>query len=287
MRALVTGAAGFVGRHLAAALREAGWRVTTLDLRPPADLAIDLARDPLPQLPFDAVFHLAGCSSPAASREAPEETYAQNAEAAARLARALRRGRLVLASTSHVYGGGRGRPFDESCPAAPESPYASSKLCAEALARAAWKDTVVLRPFNHTGPGQTDAFVCPRIARQIVRAEAGLASPVIEVRDLAPRRDLFDVRDMARAYLLAAERGRPGEAYNVASGRAWSIREIVDMLRAESPAPLRVRGRSRDRSVRVGDAGKFRSHTGWKPCIPLRRTLRDLLDHERRELRLS
>ncbi len=283
MKALVTGAAGFVGCHLAAALRQARWKVTSLDCRPPADLVLDLARDRLPRLSFDAVFHLAGRASPAASVDAPGETYAANAEATARLARALRSGRLVLASSGHVYGRvpERENPIDESRAPVPPTPYAASKLCAEALALAAWKDTVVLRPFNHTGPGQSDAFVCPRIARQVARAEAGLAPPVVEVQDLAPRRDLFDVRDMARAYLLAAERGRPGEVYNVASGRAWSIREIVDLLRAESRVPLRVKGPSRDRSLRVGDASKFRRDTGWRPAIPLRQTLRDLLDHER------
>lgn len=280
MRALVTGGAGFVGRHLAAALRDAGWRAATLDRRPPADLVLDLERDPLPRLDYDAVFHLAGRASPAESQKDPEETYALNAEATARLARALRSGRLVFASTAHVYGPASG-PIDESCPTAPPSPYAASKLCAEALALAAWKETVVLRPFNHTGPGQSDAFVCPRIARQAARAEAGLAPPVIRVQDLAPRRDLFDVRDMARAYILAARRGRAGEIYNVASGRSWSVREIAERIRKECRVPLRIEGPSRDSSIRVGDASKFRRDTEWAPTIPLEQTLRDLLDHER------
>ena len=286
MKALVTGGAGFAGRHLAAALRGAGWKVATLDLRPPADLLLDLARDRLPPLRFDAVYHLAGRSAPAASIEAPEETYAANAEATARLARALRSGRLVLASTAHVYGPvpERENPIDESRPAVPPSPYAASKLCAEALALAAWKDTVVLRPFNHTGPGQSEDFVCPRIARQVARAEAGLGPPVIVVEDLAPRIDLFDVRDMARAYLLAAERGRAGEIYNVASGRAWSIRKIADFLRAAARVPLRVTGPSRDRGLRLGDASKFRRRPGWTPQIPLEQTLRDLLEYERSRL---
>jgi len=284
MKALITGAAGFAGRHLAAALREARWRVTTLDCRPPADLVLDLARSPLPRLSFDAVFHLAGRASPSASIDAPEETYGDNAETTRRLARSLRSGRLVLASSGQVYGHvpAPENPVDESRPPAPATPYAASKLCAESLALSAWKDVVVLRPFNHTGPGQSDEFVCPRIARQIARAEAGLASPVIEVLDLSPRLDLFDVRDMARAYVLAAERARPGEVYNVASGKAWSIRDIFEMLRAASRIPLRVRGPARDHSLRVGDSAKFRRDTGWKPLIPLRQTLRDLLEHERR-----
>ena len=284
MKALVTGGSGFVGRYLASALREAGWRVATLDCRPPADFVLDLARAPLPRLDYDAVFHLAGQARPAESMKAPEETYALNAEATARLARALRSGRFVFASSAHVYGPGSENSVDESFPTMPPNPYAASKLCAEALARAAWKDTVILRPFNHTGPGQSDAFVCPRIVRQVARAEAGLAPPVIRVQDLAPRRDLFDVRDMARAYILAAERARAGEVYNVASGRAWSVREIAERLRKESRVPLRIEGPSRDASLRVGDASKFRRDTGWKPLIPMERTLQDMLEYERRAL---
>ncbi len=283
MKALVTGASGFAGRHLAAALREAGWRVTTLDRVPPADIVLDLARDPIPPLSYDAVFHLAGRASPAASFDAPEETFADNAVATARLARAMRSGRLVLASSGHVYGDVSKvvNPIDESRPPRPASPYAASKLCAEALALAAWKETVVLRPFNHTGPGQSADFVCPHIARQVARAEAGSGPRVVEVHDLAPRRDLMDVRDMARAYLLAAERGRGGMAYNVASGRAWSIRRIAEIIISMARVPLRLKGPSRDRSVRIGDASLFRRHTGWKPRITIERTLADLLEHER------
>lgn len=287
MRALITGASGFVGGYLAAALREAGWAVTTLDRRPPADLVVDLERDALPRLTFDAVFHLAAFSNPSASREDPGAAYAANARGTARLARAIRAGRLVLASSCHVYGDvpAAENPVAESRLPRPRTPYASSKLCAEGLAKAAWKDVVVLRPFNHTGPGQSPPYVCPAIARQVARAEAGRGPRVLEVGALAPRRDFFDVRDMARAYVLAAERARPGETYNVASGRAVSIGEIVDGLLRRARVPLRVRGRPGRPSVLAGDASKFRRETGWRPRIGFERTLADLLEHERRRLR--
>lgn len=286
MRALITGGAGFAGRHLAAELRSAGWQVTTLDRRPPADILLDLASDPLPRLSFDVVFHLAGWAAPAASSRTPEDTYVANVEATGRLIHALRRGRLILASSGHVYGPvpEREGPADETRAPLPQTPYAASKLCAEALALAAWRDTVVLRPFNHTGPGQSDKFVCPRIARQVARAEAGRGPRRIAVEDLAPRIDLFDVRDMARAYRLAAERGRAGEIYNVATGRTWSIRTLVEIFRSLARVPLGIRGSCRDPRRCAGNASKFRRHTGWTPQIPLKRTLEDLLNHERSRL---
>ena len=140
---------------------------------------------------------------------------------------------------------------------------------------------IVTRPFNHTGPGQSDAYVCPRIARQIVRAESG-GPAVIEVGDRSPERDFFDVRDMALAYVRAAERGRAGEVYNVATGRPVSIGAILDLLVGMSRVPLKVRSRKGARTVLTGDPSKFRSTTGWVPQIPLPQTLSDLLASERK-----
>lgn len=279
--ALVTGAGGFVGRWLIAALREAGWRVTTLDRRGPADFRGDLAEMPLRGLPrVDAVFHLAGFARPAASLRAADETWRANAAGTARLARHARAERFILASSCQVYGFPP-RRVDESAPPRPPNPYAASKLCAEALARAARPDAVVLRPFNHTGPGQSPDYLCPKIARRIALAEAGRVPPVLEIQDLAPRRDFFDVRDMAQAYLRAAERARPGRTYNVTGGRAFSVEEIVELFLALARVRLRVRGRRGEPTLLSGDASKFRADTGWAPRIPFRRTLEDLLAYER------
>lgn len=285
--ALVTGAGGFVGRWLVAALREEGWKVHTLDRRGPADFRGDLATLPLRGLPrVEAVFHLAGFARPAASLGAADETYRANAIGTARLAHHARAERFILASSCQVYGFPP-RRVDESAPLRPPNPYAASKLCAEALARAARPDAVVLRPFNHTGPGQSPDYLCPGLARQIAEAEAGRRPPVLEVQDLAPRRDFFDVRDMARAYRLAAERARPGEIYNVTGGRAFSVEEIVRILLSLARIRLRVRGRREEPTLLSGDASKFRAATGWAPEIPLRQTLADLLEHERARVQLS
>ncbi|MFN3484811.1 MAG: NAD-dependent epimerase/dehydratase family protein [Planctomycetota bacterium] len=282
--ALVTGAGGFVGRWLVAALREEGWRVYTLDRHRPADFRGDLAGMPLGGLPrVAAVFHLAGWARPAASGQAAEETYRANALGTARLARHARAERFILASSCQIYGF-PSRRVDETAPPRPPNPYAASKLCGEALARAARPDAIILRPFNHTGPGQSHEYLGPGLARQVARAEAGQAPPVLHVQDLAPRRDFFDVRDMARAYLRAAERARPGETYNVTSEQTFSVEEIVEIFRGLSRIRLQVRGRRREATLLSGDASRFRHATGWEPRIPFRKTLADLLDYERARL---
>jgi GDP-4-dehydro-6-deoxy-D-mannose reductase len=286
MRAVVTGARGFVGTHLVETLRRAGWSVLTLDRRGPADVTGDLLRAPLRGLRADVVFHLAGFAQPGASAEAARECFETNAAATARLLREAPAGRFVVASTAHVYAAAP-RPVDEDARLDPRTPYAASKLCGEALARASGRDVVVLRPFNHTGPGQSDAYVCPRIARRIARAEAGLAPPVLELGALAPRFDCFDVRDMARAYLLAAERAPAGSTYNVGTGRPVAVGELARLLLSMSRRPLRLEAEPGEPSTRSGDASRFRAAVGWRPLLPLRRTLADLLEHERRAVRAS
>jgi GDP-4-dehydro-6-deoxy-D-mannose reductase len=282
MKALVTGAAGFVGRHLVSALRGAGWRVTTASRRGPADLQGDLLTIPLRHVSVDVVFHLAGFANPSASQQDPGAAYARNAAMTARVVREVGADRFVIASSCLVYGPREDRTA-ESAPVSPRTPYAASKLCGEALALSSGKDVVVLRPYNHTGPGQSPHYVCPSIALQIARAEAGTGPRVVRVGATAPRRDFFDVRDMARAYLRAADRGRRGEVYNVATGRPVEIGEVVRMLVAQARVPLRVvagRGRA---DVVSGDPSKFRAATGWRPEIPLSQTLLDLLNDERAE----
>jgi len=186
----------------------------------------------------------------------------------------------VLASSCQVYGASR-RPLRETDPLRPATPYSASKLCGEALAFAAGRPVIVLRPFNHTGPGQSEAYVCPRMARQIVRAEAGLQPRVVVLGARLPRLDFFDVRDMVRAYLLAAQRGCPGEVYNVATGRPVSIEGLARLLMSLSKVPLRLQAPPGSPTLLTGDSTKFRAATGWRPQIPLRQTLADLLAHER------
>src|SRR5579864_907614 len=261
--ALVTGPSGFVGTHLVRELRRAGWKVLTASRHAAADLSGDLLRIPLRGVSVDVVFHLAGFSSPQASVGHAADAFDANAATTGRIVRELRAGRFVIASSCQVYGP-QPEAATDSTPLLPQTPYAASKLCGEALALASGRDVVILRPYNHTGPGQSADFLCPGIAQQIVRAEAGRAAPEIRVRALAPRRDFFDVRDMARAYRLAGERGRPGAVYNVATGAPVSIGELARRLAAQSRIPLRVRGERGVADLISGNSARFRADTGWK-----------------------
>ena len=153
----------------------------------------------------------------------------------------------------------------------------------QAPRRARGLHVVVARAFNHTGPGQEPTFVCSDFARQIARIETSRERAVLRVGDLTARRDFLDVRDVVRAYVLLLEKGDAGEVYNVCSGKAWSIGEILEILRGYAGRPIAVeadpaRGRSEDVPTLVGSFAKLEAATGWRPGIPLERTLKDLLD---------
>jgi GDP-4-dehydro-6-deoxy-D-mannose reductase len=145
---------------------------------------------------------------------------------------------------------------------------------------------VVTRGFNHTGPRRGTIFVTSTYARQLAEIEAGLHEPVLMVGDLTPKRDWTDVRDMVRAYWLALEKGEPGEAYNVGSGRTWSVREMLDILLGMTKVKITTREdparlRPSDVPILWADISKFRTATGWAPKIPFERTLADLLQYWR------
>jgi GDP-4-dehydro-6-deoxy-D-mannose reductase len=182
----------------------------------------------------------------------------------------------------------------EDTPLQPASPYGLSKLAQEQLAlRSAAEDgldVVVARPFNHVGPGQNAEFALASFAHQIARIEAGLAPPVIRVGNLETRRDTTDVRDVVDAYLLLAARGRRGEVYNVCSGQAPVMRDLLDRLCALAAVPVRVeidpdRLRPNDVPCLVGDASRLAEQTGWSPRVPLERTLQDILNSARAAVR--
>ncbi len=152
--------------------------------------------------------------------------------------------------------------------------------------------TVRLRPFNHIGPRQNDRFVASDFAKQVAEVEAGLREPVIRVGNLESKRDFTDVRDMMRAYFLALERGAPGEVYNVGSGQAHSIRELLDTYLALTNVPIHVeqdptRARPSDTPITLCDASKFKRQTGWEPQIPFEQTLRDILEYWRERVKKS
>jgi len=146
---------------------------------------------------------------------------------------------------------------------------------------------VLTRSFNHIGPRQAPSFFASSVARQIARVEHGLAEPVLEVGNLEGRRDLTDVRDTVQAYQAIAERGVPGRVYNVCSGQAYRIGDILDALLSRASTPIAVRPdparyRPHDAPLVVGDRSRLTDELGWTPRIPIEQTLTDLLDHWRR-----
>jgi GDP-4-dehydro-6-deoxy-D-mannose reductase len=201
----------------------------------------------------------------------------------------------VVSSSAEVYGNvpTERQPITEDSPLEPLSPYAASKAAQDLLTaqyhRGYGMPTVRLRLFHHTGPGRPTQFVASSFAHQIARIEKGLDRPRLAVGNLEAIRDFTDVRDVTRAYWLAATRGVPGEVYNICSSRRTSIRRILDMLLANSEVEVEVevdpnRLRAADIPCLVGDHSKFSDTTGWQPEIPLAETLGDLLNWWRGEL---
>jgi GDP-4-dehydro-6-deoxy-D-mannose reductase len=246
------------------------------------------------------VFHLAALSSPAASWEDPAATIATNAGLEANLLAGLVKQnpmpRVVVVGSGDEYGRppGRARRLDEATPLRPLTPYGVSKVTQDLLALqyhlSHGLPAIRMRPFNHAGPRQAPHFAIASFAQQIARIELGKQPPILKVGNLEARRDYTDVRDIARAYLLAAEKGKPGEVYNVGSGTAPRLRELVDLLltMTRSKITLEVdpaRKHTAEADVYICDARRFARLTGWRPQIALERMLRDTLDDWRRHER--
>ena len=297
--ALVTGAHGFAGGHLVERLRADGDEVAgpasdELDLRA-AERTRRLVADVAPE----RVFHLAALASVGRSWDEPRRALLENQEMTLNVLEAVRAeapsARVMLASSGEVYGAPRELPLSEDAPLRPQNPYAVSKAAADLLgelyADAADLHVVRTRAFNHAGPGQSDDYVIGTITRQIAEAEAAGASEVVlHTGNPDSGRDFTDVRDVVAAYTLALD-AAPG-AYNVASERAVTVRDLVGMARGLTEITIRhevdpARVRDHDVPEVRGSAGKLRDATGWRPEIPLERTVADALEHWRRALRAA
>jgi GDP-4-dehydro-6-deoxy-D-mannose reductase len=299
VRALVTGAAGFVGRHLVAQLEAAGDEVIETDREQGLDI-LDL--DGLAALYGDGrpevVYHLAGQADVGGSWSRPVETFRVNAEGTMNVLLAAADAgvdRVLAVASADVYGQvpTDELPIGEDRPLRPHSPYGASKAAADLIALQAHLGrglgVIRARPFNHLGPGQSDRFVASALASRIAHNELD-GGDRIPVGDLTPRRDFTDVRDVVRAYRLLVERGEPGEAYNVCSGTDVSVQEIADRLVALADLPMTLATdpdllRPVDTPVLRGDPTRLREATGWTPEIPLEQTLADVLDDWRKRVR--
>ena len=292
MRALVTGAGGFVGGHLVRHLTACGddvvqleGRVDGIDITEPDEIT-----EAIVKAGPDAVYHLAGASDVGGSWAEPRATFMANAVGTLNVLEASREAgahRVLAVTSADVYGKVTEAelPLCEDQPLRPVSPYAASKVAADALAQQAWlghqMPVIRVRAFNHLGPGQSDKFVAPGLAARIARNERD-GGDEVPIGNLTPRRDVTDVRDVVRAYRLLIEHGEPGEAYNVCSGRAVAVEAIAEQLLAMARRPMRLvidpeLKRPVDIPVLVGDMSKLARATGWSPTVDLGTTLADVL----------
>jgi len=303
MRVLVTGADGFVGRHLCRHLRENGDEVIEAH-GPRADgagvpgLAVDVTRPDsvkacVAEARPEAVVHLAGQSSVARSHQDPALAFAVNAMGAVNLLVAIKesapKARMLLVGSGEMYGAvAPGTRAAEDAPLEPLSPYAAAKCAAEVaalqFARGYKLDIVCTRPFNHLGPGQDPNFVVPSFAAQIGRIKAGQAEPLLKVGDLSPIRDFSHVRDVVAAYRLLLHRGESGSAYNVCSGQGRTIRSLLDEMLQLSGVTARVeldpsRLRPAEIPSLVGDPSRLLA-LGWEPRLSATAALREVLDEQ-------
>lgn len=298
MRALITGATGFVGPHLTSHLMGHGDDVTGIGHGDGPDL---LDAEGWTQLVArakpDVIYHLAGFSDVGRSWKAPREAFRLNAEGTMSVLEAARLNkvkRVVVVSSADVYGiaSPASLPLAESAPIQPRSPYGASKQAAEALAhqysRGWGLDVIVVRPFNHIGPGQSTNFFAPAIATKIARAELAGGGKVTH-GDLSPERDFTDVRDVVRAYRLIATAGRNGCTYNVCTGKAVAMSSILDHLIGAAMVPISTEPdpelvRPVDLPVLRGSFDALQKDTGWEPSIELNETLADVLSDARQRI---
>ena len=302
---LVTGATGFAGSHLLDLLRAEGadlvaWRhhaapqtsdpgicwqeVNVLDRQ--------AVRRRLAALRPSVIYHLAGAAHVGQAWTNVEPTFAANVRGTHHLIEGLRdeqiETRVLIPSSAMVYAPSN-EPLTEDQPLLPPSPYGLSKLVQELAATDAGSaDVLVARAFNHIGPRQDGSYAAAGFARAIAGIESGRLSPELRVGNLDARRDLTDVRDCVRAYRTMVERGVPGRPYNVCSGRAVRIGDLLELLLSRSSARVRVtvdpaRYRPIDQPIVVGDPTRIATELGWTPSISLERTADDLLEYWRRQ----
>jgi GDP-4-dehydro-6-deoxy-D-mannose reductase len=295
MKALVTGAAGFVGRHLCAHLEAEGDAVVGVDRSDGPDLLDpDALTATLAEVAPDVVYHLGGWSDVGASWDEPLAAFEANAVGTLNLLQAcVAHGapRVLAVSSADVYGRVRPEelPIAEDAPFRPVTPYAASKIAADQVALQAWLgyglEVLRIRAFNHLGPGQTTRFVAPALAERIARNEAD-GTDAVPVGNLTPRRDITDVRDVVRAYRLLVLHGEPGEAYNVCTGRDLSIGELAERLVELAARPMQLvpdpaLQRPVETPVLRGDPTRLHTVTGWEPEVDLATTLADVLAEQR------
>jgi GDP-4-dehydro-6-deoxy-D-mannose reductase len=318
MRVLITGVNGFVGSHLSEYILNnnlgevyGSYRTKNEDFSNTKKImkkinfvecditdsySVDMT---IEEIKPDYIFHLAAQAFVPSSWKSPVETLNTNIIGSLNLFEAIKKNnkkiKIQIAGSSEEYGLVKENevPIKESNPLRPLSPYGVSKVAMDLLGyqyhQSYGLNIIRTRAFNHEGPRRGESYVTSNFAKQVALIEAGEQEPVINVGNLEAKRDFTDVRDMVKAYWLAVEKGIPGEVYNIASGKAYKIQEVVNILKKLSKKEFKVkqdpsRLRPSDVQILLGDSTKFRKQTGWKPEIPFEKTMEDLLDYWREKI---
>lgn len=316
MKALITGISGFAGSYLAEFLLDKGYEVFGTFYDKSTFSNIDNILDKIEifegdlrnynslktiieKIQPEEIYHLAAISFVPISLRDSRLTFDTNLYGTLNLYEAIIEieiaPKILFVGSADEYGivNENNLPIKENCPLNPINPYSISKASADYLSYFYFKNyhlnIIRVRPFNHIGPRQAPDFVCSSFAKQIVEIEKGIRDPKIMVGNLEVKRDFTDVRDMVRAYWLALQRGEMGEVYNISSGRAIQIKELLDNLLELSSKNIEIlkdpkRMRPSDNPVLLGDSAKFRGRSGWGPEIPLTKTLKDVLNYWRKVL---
>jgi GDP-4-dehydro-6-deoxy-D-mannose reductase len=316
VRALITGISGFVGSHLAEyLLANTDWQLSgtvygrvdnishlrdRLALYPAELSRAEVVRFVIEEARPDYIFHLAAQPLPSLSRVDPWFTLENNIRVQLNILEIVAqmglKARVLVVGSSEEYGlvSAAALPVDELTPLRPVTPYAVSKIAQDFLGLQYYLshgvEAVRVRPFNHIGPRQRLGFVAPDFACQIAEIEAGRRPPAVSVGNLDQQRDFSDVRDIVRGYHLALTEGAAGEVYNLGSGQAYPVQQLLDTLIRLSGLPIAVqrdpaRVRPQEQARLVANSGKLKDRTGWQTKIPLERSLQDVLDYWRRQVR--
>jgi GDP-4-dehydro-6-deoxy-D-mannose reductase len=316
MKALITGISGFAGSHLAEFLIEKGYEVfgTFFDKSTFSNLNgfvnkiklyrcdirnYDALKNVIEDVKPNEIYHLAAISFVPTSLKEPKLTFDTNLYGTLNLYQAvidLEMNPIILfVGSADEYGivNENDLPIKEECLLKPMNPYSISKTSADFLSFFYFKNyslnIIRVRPFNHIGPKQSPEFVASDFAKQIAEIEKSLKKPIIQVGNLEAKKDFTDVRDMVRGYWLALDKGEPGKVYNICSERAIQIKGLLNHLLELSSSKVEImkdpkRMRPSNNRILQGDSSKFRRRSGWKPEIPLEKTLKDILEYWRKLL---
>lgn len=320
MKVLITGITGFAGSHLAEYILDhhpgvevygiRRWRSRIENVEHLLDkiqivesniVDASSVKALIADVRPDKIFHLAAQSFVPSSWNAPAESLTTNILGQLNIFEALRESKLMdtwvqIACSSEEYGMVYPNeiPIRETNPLRPLSPYAVSKVTQDVLAYQYFMSyglkAVRTRGFNHTGPRRGEVFVCSNFSKQVVEIERNKRPPIMYVGNLEARRDFTDVRDMVRAYWLSTEKCEPGDVYNICTGSSVSIQDLLQLVLSHTNVEIEVRQdpsrlRPSDVPLLEGDCTKFQKATGWKPEIPFRQTLSDIMDYWRDRIR--